>query len=337
MSKSENQKQKLLIVLQMLWDKSDEDHWLTCNDILAELERHGITAERKSVYSDITALQDFGIDIECRRGAGGGYFIANRDFELPELKLLVDAVQFCRFITPSKSEKLIKKLQSLSSQHQAASLGGNLWLDNKGKADNESILLNIDSLRDALSRQVLVSFQYFKWQVDFSGAERFVSMPMNDGKAYKVQPLGLIWDDENYYLVAEDLSSQGIRHFRLDRMKNIQCMEEKATANAELNINEYAAGHFNMMGGTPCRIRLRAHNELASVLLDKYGMETLFPIPYGKEQFECSVDAVVSEQFFGWLAGFGGKIQLVGPEDICKDYHAYIAKLLQCYEIEVMK
>jgi len=337
MGKSENQKQKLLIVLQLLWEKSDEDHWLTCNDILAELERQGIAAERKSIYSDIAALQDYGIDIECRRGAGGGYFIANRDFELPELKLLVDAVQFCRFITPSKSEKLIKKLQGLSSQYQAASLGGNLWLDNKGKAVNESILLNIDSLRDALSRRVLVSFQYYKWHIDFSGAERFVSIPMNEGRAYKVQPLGLIWDDENYYLVAEETESREIRHFRLDRMKNIHCLEEKAEGNSALNINEYAAGHFNMMGGTACRIRLRVHNELTSVLLDKYGKDDIFPMPYGENQFECSVDAVVSEQFFGWLAGFGGKMQLVGPEELCREYHSYLAGMLERYEIEVMK
>ena len=333
MAKSENQKLKTLLVMKILLEKSDEKHWLTCADIVEELNAYGIAAERKSIYNDIAVLQEFGLYINKKRGAGGGYLIGERDFELHELKLLTDAVAFIRIITPLKSRKLISKLEKLCSVHQIPYLQGKLWVNNKAKVYNESILTNIDALNIAIKEHRAVGFKYYKWEVDFSKQEKFCYKIQNEGKDYIVFPLGLIWDDGNYYLVAY-LQTEGqigqYRHYRVDKMKNIVLLDRFAKIE-DFDISDYLAKHFNMMGGTARKIKLKVHKDLAGVLIDKYGTEKLMPMPYDENYFACSIEAVISTQFFGWLSGFGEKIILLSPTDVCEEYADYLHSLLKQY------
>ena len=331
MANKTGQKLKLLYVMNILLNETDEEHPLNANDIIGRLQELGIEAERKSIYADISTLLEYGLDIEKSEDYKGGYYIADKSFELAELKMLVDAISSSRFISEKKAKSLVDRIAGLGNVYDAQELSRQVVVPNRNQGRGEKTFYAIDTIYRCIDENHKMSFKYFKWNAKKEKEYRY------DGESIVVSPACLMWFDENYYLVAEETESREIRHFRLDRMKNIHCLEEKAEGNSALNINEYAAGHFNMMGGTACRIRLRVHNELTSVLLDKYGKDDIFPMPYGENQFECSVDAVVSEQFFGWLAGFGGKMQLVGPEELCREYHSYLAGMLERYEIEVMK
>lgn len=191
MAKNPYQKLKLLYLYQILLQKTDEEHKLSMDELLAALARHGIEAERKSIYSDIAALQDFGLDVVLQRGPGGGYYVASREFELPELKLLVDAIQCSRFITEKKSNELIKKIESLASEPQAHALQRQVYVSDRVKTINESIYYNIDTLHNAISEGVQITFQYFEWALDFSSPERIQKRYRKDGALYQVSAHGL--------------------------------------------------------------------------------------------------------------------------------------------------
>ena len=227
MAKGPNQKLKLLYLYQILLQKTDEEHKMSMDELLAALSRCGVAAERKSIYSDIAALQDFGLDVVMQRGPGGGYYVASRDFELPELKLLVDAIQCSRFITEKKSNELIKKIESLASEPQARALQRQVYVSDRVKTLNESIYYNIDTLHNAISEGVQITFQYFEWVLDFSKAQRIQKRYRKDGALYQVSPWALTWDDENYYMVAYDSASDSIRHYRVDKMEHIASVQHR--------------------------------------------------------------------------------------------------------------
>lgn len=333
MTKSDKQKQKLLAVRRILLEKSDDAHLLSADAIINLLAIEGIEAERKSIYSDIRALQDSGMDIIQQRGPKGGYCVGNRDFELPEVKVLVDAVSFCRFITTQKTEKLIGKLHMLCSEPQTKELHSRAMMLS-GKSENESILLNIDYLNRAISERKVVSFKYYKWEFEPEARQSFVQRVQNGGREYQVQPCGLIWDNEYYYLVAYSPENRELRHYRLDRMKELQLLSKHFLLR-EFDLADYANSHFNMMGGRSCRVHLRVNKELTSVLVDKYGDEGIMPMPCeDSNYFDCKVDAVISDAFFGWLAGFNNKIRPIGPPELCSRYRAMLRSLLESCDKE---
>ena len=253
MPKNPNQKLKLLYLYQILMQKTDEEHKLTTDELIAALSRCGIEAERKSIYSDIAALQDFGLDVNLQRGRGGGYFVASREFELPELKLLVDAIQCSRFITEKKSNELIKKLESLASEPQARALQRQVYVSDRVKTINESIYYNIDTLHSAISAGVQITFQYFEWALDFSAQQRIQKRYRRDGARYQVSPWALTWDDENYYMVAYEAASDAIRHYRVDKMEHIELTdlrrEGQRLFHDQFNIASYARKVFGMFSG----------------------------------------------------------------------------------------
>lgn len=221
MSKNPNQKLKLLYLYQILLQRTDENHKLTTDELRAALERCGITAERKSIYSDIEALQNFGLDVICQRGTGGGYYVASREFELPELKLLVDAIQCSRFITEKKSNELIGKIEHLTSDHEAHTLQRQVYVSERVKTLNEQIYYNIDALHAAISNDVQITFRYFNWVLNFSASPRIQKQYRRDGARYRVSPWALTWDNENYYLIAFDHDAGEIRHYRVDKMDSL--------------------------------------------------------------------------------------------------------------------
>lgn len=324
MAKSEGQKLKLLYIKQFLEQQSDEDHPLTAQQILDYLAARDITAERKAIYSDIACLQEFGLDIVHKAGRNGGYFLASREFELPELKLLVDAVQSSRFLTSKKSMQLIEKLSSLVSSYEAGSLKRQVVVSGRVKTMNESIFYNVDLLHDAIAQNSKVSFRYTEWGLDSQRHER--------PGIYEASPYALIWDDENYYLVAHS-PRHGITHYRVDKMAKITLTGEKRyidPAARKLSKASYGKNVFGMFGGETTSVRMRFHNSLVGVVIDRFGPETML-IPDGPSHFIYTMDVAISPLFLGWLAGFGDRAKILSPQSVIDQYLALCAPSVQQY------
>lgn len=332
MAKGPNQKLKLLYLYQILLQKTDEEHRMSMDELLAALSRCGVAAERKSIYSDIAALQDFGLDVVMQRGPGGGYYVASRDFELPELKLLVDAIQCSRFITEKKSNELIKKIESLASEPQARALQRQVYVSDRVKTLNESIYYNIDTLHNAISEGVQIAFQYFEWVLDFSKAQRIQKRYRKDGALYQVSPWALTWDDENYYMVAYDSASDSIRHYRVDKMEHIALTahkrEGKQLFQDQFNIASYSRKVFGMFSGEEKTVRLRCENRFIGVILDRFGSDIMVQ-RLDDAHFAVNVSVAVSPQFFSWVFGLGGAVQIIEPADVCAAFRQQLQDMLK--------
>lgn len=332
MAKNPNQKLKLLYLYQILLRKTDEDHKLSMDELLRALAQCGIDAERKSIYSDIAALQDFGLDVMLQRGPGGGYYVASRDFELPELKLLVDAIQCSRFITEKKSDELIRKIESLASEPQARALQRQVYIADRMKTINESIYYNIDTLHTAISSGVQIAFQYFEWALDFSSQQKIQKRYRRDGALYQVSPWALTWDDENYYLIAYEQTSDSIRHYRVDKMEHIALTEQPREGQClfhdRFNLADYSRKVFGMFSGEEKNVRLRCENRFIGVLRDRFGTDLMVQ-PLDETHFAVNVTVAVSPQFFSWVFGLGGGVQITEPQAVRDQFQQQLKQLFE--------
>lgn len=310
MPKSANQKLKLLYLMKSLLELSDEEHPLTVSDIIKHLSFYDISAERKSIYSDIEMLKEYGLDIVSVKSKSYGYYVASREFELPELKLLVDAVQSSKFITRKKSEELIGKIENLAGKHQAAKLQRQVFVANRIKTMNESIYYTVDYIHSAISENSKISFKYFDRT---SSKEKILR---HGGKDYVISPWALTWDDENYYLVAFDSETHMIRHYRVDKITNIKILDEKREGQsefAEFDMALYSKSVFGMFGGKAQYVSLLCHESLAGIIIDRFGTDIVF-IKRDDTHFEINVNVVLSPQFYSWVFGFGNKISILSPK-----------------------
>ena len=306
MPRSANQKLKLLCLCRILWERTDEDHPLTVPELIQALEAWDIKAERKSIYDDMEALRTLGMDVQSRKGKSPGWFLGERTFQLAELKLLVDAVQSSKFITQRKSSELIRKLESQASVHQARQLQRQVYVDRRVKSMNESVYYTIDKLHTAIANRKAVTFKYFEYNVKKEKVFR------REGKRYTVSPLGLIWDNENYYLAGYDHRSCEMRHYRVDKMLHIKLSKESREGNEhfkKLDMADYAKKSFGMFGGKERTVKLLVKNNLAGVIIDRFGKDVMM-IPADNEHFTVSVDIHVSKQFLGWVFSLGENIKI---------------------------
>lgn len=316
MAKGASQKLKLLYLKQILEDRTDEEHPLTTPELIDCLAQKDITAERKSIYDDMEALRRFGVDVQSRKGKNQGWFMGQRSFELAELKLLVDAVQASRFFTKRKSAQLIGKLEKLAGEIQAKALQRQVFVDRRIKAMNESIYYHVDKLHAALAAGKGVSFKYFEYNVQKEKVYR------REGKRYAVQPYGLIWDNENYYMVGFDRTKKEVRHYRVDKMDDLTLVPMPAASlpgKGGFDLAAYGGKHFGMFQGRDGQVRLRCQNRLVGVILDRFGQAVML-IPEGEDCFSVTVDAVVSPQFFGWLFSLCDGVELKGPDWAVQEY-----------------
>jgi predicted DNA-binding transcriptional regulator YafY len=270
---------------------------------------YNISCERKTVYSDIQALQDYGVDIESIPGKNGGYYIASRNFELPELKLLIDAVQSSRFLTEKKSRELIEKLCNQCSIHDARLMRRDMLVSGRVKSMNETIYYNIDAIQDAISMNRVISFRYFDWGID--GKRKYRE------KNYYASPYGLCQDNENCYLLAHS-PRHGITSYRVDRMSEITITEDVRTPCPELTgkaLHEHANRLFQMFAGDSVNVKMRFHKTLANVVIDRFGRDTIL-IPEGSEYFNFTVNVAVSPMFLSWVIGFGDKAKILYPQSV---------------------
>ena len=325
MPKSPNQKTKLLHLYQILLHQTDEDHPITVAQMIEQLARYDIKAERKSIYDDLEALRLFGLDIQCRRGKTPRWFVGERDFELPEVKLLMDAVQSSRFITQKKSDALIRKLESLASVHQAGQLQRQVYVSGRIKVMNESIYYNVDKLHTAIAGQKAITFRYFDYDIHRQKVFR------QEGGRYIVSPYGLIWNSENYYLVAFDHAHQEMRHYRVDKMTEIVVTglpREGRKQYPDFQLAQYGQKHFGMYSGREITVTLRGRREKAGLVWDRFGQDVIL-VPDGEEHFTVTIPVVMSPQFFGWLMGLDGSLTLVAPAEAVRAYRDKLSAAMQ--------
>ena len=310
MPKSDNQKLKIFHILDYLQRYSHEAHPVRASELIDMLDRQwGIQCERKTIYSDIAALQEYGIDIVSVPGKAGGYYIASRNFELPELKLLIDAVQSSRFLTEKKSRELIEKLCTQCSVHDAKLMRRDVVVSGRVKSMNETIYYNVDRIQEAIADNRQITFRYFDWSLE--GKRKYRD------KSYEASPYGLCQDNENCYLLA--LSDRyGITSYRVDRMADIALTDQPRVPCPELtgkNLTEHANRLFQMYAGEATDVKLRFHRSLINVVIDRFGKGTLL-IPDGEEHFVFTVRVAVSPMFLSWVIGFGAKAKVLHPQSV---------------------
>lgn len=308
--------------------KSDENHLISTAQIIEELESEGISAERKSIYDDIEALRFFGLDIIQIKGRNGGYYIGERDFELPELKLLVDSVQSSKFITQDKTYKLIKKIESLASVYDGQLLQRQVYVKNRVKSMNESIYYAVDAVSDAIAQNKKIRFKYFEYTV--SKERKF----RHNGEFYFVSPFALIWDDENYYMLAWDSNALKMKHYRVDKMHGVEVRDEIREGNEEFDnfdMSSYTKTVFGMFGGEEQKVKIRFANHLAGVVIDRFGKDTML-IPDGNDHFTVNVDVVPSTHFLAWVFGFGTEAEILSPESVKAEMKKQIQQLGEIYK-----
>lgn len=329
MAKAFNQKLKILYLMQMLLQETDENHTISMQQILSELEQKGIAAERKSIYDDMETLRQFGMDIMFRKSQPAGYYLGSRSFELSELKLLVDAVQSSRFITAQKSEELVKKLKGLTSEYETGQLQRQVCVNNRIETMDESVCYdNIDKIHSALSENHPISFQYYEWNVKREMQFR------KDGARYLVSPWFLNWVEENYYLIAYEHNSGKMKHYRVDKMAGIQIEQEPRQGKEKavnLDVSKYAKKTFGMSGGKMQTVELGFKEKYAGVLIDRFGKNVdIKPLKDGT--FKVRVDVAVNEPFFGWISGLGSGVKILKPKAVAEDYRDFLKKLLKQYK-----
>lgn len=309
---AKTQKIKILYLMKILLEETDDEHGMTLEELSDALSRCGVDAERKTLYDDLDVLRTFGIDIEKRKDKTVRYHVVSREFELPELKLLVDAVQSSKFITHRKSLELIKKLESVASRHQAQQLQRQVFVSNRIKSMNESIYYVVDDIHEAISTDSQITFQYFEWNAQKEKQLR------HDGKLYQVSPWALTWDDENYYLIAYESESEKIKHYRVDKMLKIRVMQEKregAENFRNFDMALYSKKTFSMFGGEEAMVTLQCHNRLAGIILDRFGQDTTF-FKVDAEHFEIHVKVAVSPLFLTWTLNFGSDLKITAPTHV---------------------
>ncbi len=330
MPKSENQKQKLLYIEKYLRTHTDETHSVTTPQLISYLAEHDINAERKSIYHDIETLREFGLDIVREEGPHGGYKLVSREFELPEVKLLVDLVQSSKFITTKKSRELIKKLEGLVSSNDARKLQRQVVVADRNKTVNEKIYYSVDVIYTAIAENVRIRFHYFDWDT-----QKQMKLRKN-GAFYEVSPWLLTWDDENYYLVAYDSTAGVMKHYRVDKMLDIEPVQGERYGRdsfAQIDVAAYARKTFGMFAGEERTLQLICDNSLTGVIIDRFGTNVALR-PYDSSHFLARADIAVSPQFYGWLAGLSDRIWILSPESVAEDFRNHLKNILTNYEGE---
>ncbi len=314
MPKTAEQKTRILTLLTILRRETDEAHPMTEAELRARLLSNGIEAERKTVLSDLHALEDYGFDIVNRRGRGGGFFLASREFELAELKLLVDAVQSSKFISEKKSRMLIRKLYTLTSNYDAGKLARQVYVSGRVKRENPAALYTVDTIHTAIAEKRQLAFRYSEWTLSKT------LRPRHNGAVYTVSPYMLMWEEGYYYLVGYDEGAKIPKHFRVDKIADIKLRETARGGNeAFKNFDPaiYARETFGMYGGEETLVTLECVNDLVGIMIDRFG-EGITIQPVDDETFRTTVRVRVSPVFLGWVIGYGADMRIVAPDDVAK-------------------
>ncbi len=330
MAKGTNQKLKLSYLAKILLEQTDEEHSLTMSQIVNELETMEVTAERKSIYTDIQVLKDkLDIDVVSEKiGKETFYHVASREFEVAEVKLLIDAIQSSKFITDRKSKALIKKIKGLVSEHQGKELQRQIILSDRVKSMNESVYYNVDDLTNAINHNKKIKFKYYKWDVNKE------LIPRHNGEFFVVSPWALTWDDENYYLIAFDDISKTMKNYRVDKMMKLAELDEMCDGKEEFknfDISKFSRTRFGMYNGDTRRVHIQMPNSMCGVFIDRFGKDVDLR-KVDDEHVEAVVDVAISYQFFGWIFALGKDVKVTGPADIVEQMRVAAREFAENYK-----
>lgn len=326
--KKPNQKLKLMYLAKILTEKTDENHTMTVPEMISQLSRVGISAERKSLYDDLEQLRLFGLDICSRKSKTTDYYIASRDFELPELKLLVDSVQASKFITHKKSLELISKIEKLTSHENAKLLQRQVYVTNRVKTPNEKIYYNVDIIHEAIAKNRQITFKYFNLNINKEKVYR------KNGELYTESPISLTWDDENYYLITYKAKYGNYTHYRVDKMEKIELTENaRILPEKPFDLSAYAKTTFQMFGGDEQTVEIQFENELVGVVFDRFGTDIPI-IKSGEKHFICHVKVAVTTQFLSWIISFGNRARIIAPDSVADKMRQLISDINNLYNTE---
>ena len=318
-----NNKTRILLILDILKKHTDEDHTLKAAEILKRINDEGLKCDRKTLYDDINSLVDAGVDI--MHESGGGYKLLSRDFEDAELRLLIEAVYSSKFISSQKTKVLAGKLKSLTSDNLASSISRHIYSADT-KTPNEDVLYSVDSLSRAIQDNKQVSFEYLVWGTD----KKLVT---KGEKTRILSPWALIWQDQNYYLMAYDETAGKMKHFRVDKMRHVTVTDKDRTGRDDfekIDMSEYIEETFSMYGGKQETITLDFPSELIGVAYDRFGTD-VSQRPGDEGRILVRTNCYVSNQFYGWLSGLGGDVRLVSPDSAVKAYKEFLKDLIKLY------
>lgn len=329
MPKGTNQKLKLYRLALIMTELTDDEHMITMPEIQKELAKYEITADRKSLYDDLESLQILGIEVKGEKvGRKFYYHVSNKQFEIAELKLLVDAIQSSKFITAKKSKELIDKLNTFASKYEADQLNRQVVVQGRVKTMNESIYYFVDDVHRAIAENRQISFEYMKWDID-------KTMVPRREEPYVVSPWALTWDDENYYLIAYDEEAGCIKHFRVDKLKSIRILKDKRIGKdkfKELDLAKYSKMSFGMFHGEPTKVKIAFQKEIVGVFLDRFGRDIPIHPSDKKDWYETYVDVAVSDQFLGWVFALGSDVKILGPENVVKQFKDEVQERAKIYK-----
>lgn len=334
MGKTEKQKSKILFLKDILERETDENHGITMDEIIHQLEMNGITAERRSIYDDIRNLSEYeyGMNIQKPSGKDKTYRLLDHDFTIQEVKLLVDSVQASKFLSEKKSRDLIAKLEKLCSKYDAMNLRREMLVANRVKQTNERIFTNIDSIQKAIAQDVQISFKYFEYGLD--GNNKPYYKYRSGGKPYFVSPCTMAYTDDNYYLLAYYAKHNEIRNYRIDRMTDLTiCTDERQGRELfeEIDKNQYTKYTFAMFNGEKQKVTLRFAPKLLNVMIDRFGTSIMAYHAEGGD-FQATVTVSVSPQFFGWLAGLGELVHIETPDEVATEFRKYLKGIVALYK-----
>lgn len=320
-----NKKLKLLYLARFLQEQTDEEHPKTVQDMIAYLAHWGISAERKSIYDDLGLLQLYGMDIQGVRSKSYGYFLGQRDFQLPELKMLIDVVQASPFLTPGKSMELIGKLERLTSQPNARQLRRQVYVMNRPRTNNEQLYYAVDGINTAINENRKVTFRYFDWTVGGEKAFR------RDGAAYLTNPVALCVD-RHYYLVAYDTATRDYRHYRVDRIAGLSVSDQaRDPLPRAFDLGQYVKSIFDMYNGRTVTVRLAFDRTLLNAVIDRFGADAPMHA-IDEAHFTLTAPVEVGPTFFGWLFQFGTQARLLSPDEVKAEFTDYCRGVLSQYE-----
>ena len=323
------EKLKILYLMKILLEDTDKEHILNASELCDRMQsRYSMACNRKTIYGDMERLRSFGLKVEQIKGDRQGYYVSEREFSLPELKLLVDAVQSSKFITKTGSEELIRKLEKLTSRENARKLRRQVFIINRTKTVNEAALHSVDLIHEAMSDNRQIRFHYCEWNV------KKELVPRRNGMIYEISPWALTWDDENYYLVGYEESTDKIKHYRVDKMQDME-ISEKGRAGQDkfqnFDLAAFSRKTFGMFGGQDTNVSLSCENRLIGVVIDRFGRDLMI-VPKTDGTFRAHVIVTVSPQFFGWVTGIGSGMKIAGPESVRKEYMEYLSNIMEGYE-----
>ncbi len=323
--KLSHQKLKMLYLAKILLEQTDEEHTLTVPEMIAQLGQLGISAERKSIYDDLEYLRLFGLDICSNKTRTTNYYVASREFELPELKLLVDSVQASKFITHKKSMELISKIEKLTSRENAKKLQRQVFITNRVKTVNEKIYYNVDRLHEAIAANKQITFKYFDIDVNKKKVYR------KDGSVYVESPVALTWDDENYYLITYKEKYDSYTHYRVDKMEDITLTDcDRAPTAKPFDLSAYSKTMFQMFNGEETEVSIEFENKLVGVVFDRFGADV--PIVKSDEaHFICRVKVAVSPHFLAWMMSFGKRARILSPDDVVEEMYQLARDITEVY------